>query len=358
MRPALTLPRYFDAGDRSDVTYPARMRVAVFSTKIHDREYLSAANAGLHELEFLESKLTKETAPLANGMPAVCIFVNDTASAEVLDLLAHGGTRLLALRSAGFNHVDIEAAHLLGMSVVRVPAYSPNAVAEFTVGMILALDRKYHRAHNRVREGNFSLEGLLGFDLHTRTVGIVGTGKIGHLVARILSGFGCRIVAHDPYPNDETVRLGVEYLDLRRLLGESDIITLHTPLTPETHHLMDEAALRLVKPGAMLINTSRGALVDTEAAIDALKDGRLGSLGLDVYEEEADLFFEDLSNQVIADDVFSRLLTFPNVLVTGHQAFFTNDALTQIAETTIANITKFESGQISGNEIEVANVRG
>lgn len=309
-------------------------------------------------MDFLESRLNEETAPLAAGAPAVCIFVNDVASAEVLGQLADAGTRLLALRSAGFNHVDIEAANELGLTVVRVPAYSPNAVAEFTVGMILALDRKYHRAHSRVREGNFSLEGLLGFDLHTRTVGIVGTGKIGQLVARILSGFGCRIIAHDPYPNDQTRELGVEYMDLHQLLGEADIITLHTPLTPETHHLISQSSLRHVKPGAMLINTSRGALVDTEAVIDALKDGRLGSLGLDVYEEEADLFFEDLSNQVIADDVFSRLLTFPNVLVTGHQAFFTHDALTQIAETTVTNIKLFEEGRASGNEIDVQAVSG
>ncbi len=334
------------------------MRVAVFSTKRHDRQYLEAANAGIHEFDFLESRLNEETAPLAAGAPAVCIFVNDVASAGVLRQLGADGTRLLALRSAGFNHVDIEAATELGLTVVRVPSYSPNAVAEFTVGMILALDRKYHRAHNRVREGNFSLDGLLGFDLHTRTVGIVGTGKIGHLVARILSGFGCRIIAHDPYPNDQTSRLGVEYMSLDELLAGADIITLHSPLTPETHHLIDSEALRRVRPGAMLINTSRGALVDTEAVIDALKEGRLGSLGLDVYEEEADLFFEDLSNQVIADDVFSRLLTFPNVLVTGHQAFFTHDALTQIAETTVSNITLFESGQESGNEVRVADVRG
>lgn len=334
------------------------MRVAVFSTKRHDREYLAAANGGSHQLNFLESRLNEETAPLAAGAPAVCLFVNDVASDRVLTQLAAGGTRLIALRSAGFNHVDIEAANRLGLTVVRVPAYSPNAVAEFTVGMILALDRKYHRAHSRVREGNFSLEGLLGFDLHTRTVGIVGTGKIGHLVARILSGFGCRVIAHDPHPDPDTRDLGVEYMTLDQLLAKADIVTLHTPLTPETHHLINQRSLRDMKQGAMLINTSRGALVDTEAVIDALKDGRLGSLGLDVYEEEADLFFEDLSNQVIADDVFSRLLTFPNVLITGHQAFFTHDALTQIAETTISNITLFEKGGFSGNEIDVEAVTG
>lgn len=334
------------------------MRVAVFSAKSHDREYLSKANDLEHELDFLESRLREETARLASGALAVCIFVNDIASRPVLEELSQAGTKLLALRSAGFNHVDLDAAAELGMTVVRVPAYSPSAVAEFTVGMILALDRKYHRAHNRVREGNFSLEGLLGFDLHTRTVGIVGTGKIGQVVARILTGFGCRIVAYDPYPNDATRALGVEYVTFDQLLGASDIITLHSPLTPDTYHLIDEKSLRLIKPGAMLINTSRGALVDTEAAIEALKDGRIGSLGLDVYEEEDDLFFEDLSNVVIGDDVFSRLLTFPNVLVTGHQAFFTHDALTEIAETTIANISAFEAGERSDNEISATEHDG
>lgn len=332
------------------------MRVAVFSTKRHDREYLSAANDGRHELEFLESRLNEETARLAGGAPAVCMFVNDVASRPVLERLSRDGTRLLALRSAGFNHVDLDAAFDLGLTVVRVPAYSPNAVAEFTVGMILALDRKYHRAHNRVREGNFSLEGLLGFDLHTRTVGIIGTGKIGRVVARILEGFGCRVVAYDPYPNEETKGLGVAYMDLGQLLRTADIITLHSPLTPDTHHLIDDESLQMIKPGAMLINTSRGALVDTEAVIEALKDGRIGSLGLDVYEEEGDLFFEDLSNEVIGDDVFSRLLTFPNVLITGHQAFFTHDAVTEIAETTLSNISAFEAGEPSGNEVSPADV--
>jgi D-lactate dehydrogenase len=332
------------------------MRVAVFSTKRHDREYLSAANDGQHELEFLESRLNEETARLAAGAPAVCIFVNDVASRSVLTRLSNDGTRLLALRSAGFNHVDLEAAADLGLTVVRVPAYSPSAVAEFTVGMILALDRKYHRAHNRVREGNFSLEGLLGFDLHTRTVGIIGTGKIGQVVARILTGFGCRIVAYDPYPNEATRALGVEYMPLDQLLMTADIVTLHSPLTPDTYHLIDETSLQMIKPGAMLINTSRGALVDTEAVIEALKNGRIGSLGLDVYEEEGDLFFEDLSNEVIGDDVFSRLLTFPNVLITGHQAFLTHDAVTEIAETTIANISAFEAGETSGNEISASEV--
>lgn len=328
------------------------MRIAVFSTKRYDREYLSAANeAHGHQLEFHESQLNESTVRLSDGAPVVCVFVNDDVSRPVMERLAADGARMVALRSAGYNHVDVDAAGDLAIRLARVPAYSPNAVAEFTVGMILALDRKYHRAHARVREGNFSIEGLLGFDLDKRTVGILGTGQIGLTVARILSGFGCELLGYDPYPNDVARELGVSYVDLDQLLASSDIITLHCPLTPDTHHLIDERALGLVRQGVMIINTSRGALVDTEAAIEALKDGRIGQLGLDVYEEEGDLFFEDLSDQVIQDDVFSRLLTFPNVLVTGHQAFFTADALTQIAETTLANVTAFESGETTGNEL-------
>lgn len=328
------------------------MRIAVFSTKRYDREYLGLANDGHgHQLEFHESQLNESTVRLSDSAPAVCVFVNDDVSRPVLERLAADGTRMVALRSAGYNHVDVDAAGELGIRLARVPAYSPNAVAEFTVGMILALDRKYHRAHARVREGNFSLEGLMGFDLAKRTVGIVGTGQIGLTVARILSGFGCDLLGYDPYPNDEVRDLGVSYVELDELLSSSDIITLHCPLTPETHHLIDERALALVRRGVMIINTSRGALVDTEAAIDALKDGRIGQLGLDVYEEEGDLFFEDLSDQVIQDDVFSRLLTFPNVLVTGHQAFFTGDALSQIAETTLESVTAFEAGETTGNEL-------
>ncbi len=335
------------------------MRIAVFSTKPYDRQYLVAANEKHgHELVFLESRLNEETAPLAGGAPAVCIFVSDVASRPVLERLHADGTRLLALRSAGFNHVDLEAADELGVTVTRVPAYSPHAVAEFTVGMILALDRKYHRAYSRVREGNFSLEGMKGFDLHDRTVGIVGTGKIGHIVAQILKGFGCSVLAYDLHPNDRTRSLGVTYVGLEDLLARSDIITLHCPLTPDTHHLIDDEALQRVRRGVMLINTSRGPLVDTEAVIAALKDGRIGHLGLDVYEEEGDLFFEDLSDQVIQDDVFSRLLTFPNVLITGHQAFFTHNAMVQIAETTLANVDAYSSGRPSGNEVQPAAVRG
>lgn len=327
------------------------MRVAVFSTKTYDRDFLQDANNGQHELVFFEPRLTSETAPLANGFEAVCAFVNDDLKAKVLEVLANGGTRLIALRSAGFNHVDIPKAEALGLVVVRVPAYSPYAVAEHTVGLILALNRKIHRAHNRVREANFSLEGLLGFDLYGKTVGVIGTGKIGRITMGILKGFGCDLIAYDPYPHPEVKDLGGRYVDLPKLFENSDIITLHCPLMPETFHILDEAAFGQMKDGVMVVNTSRGALVDTVAAIEALKTGKIGYLGLDVYEEEDDLFFEDLSDKVIQDDVFSRLLTLPNVLITGHQAFFTENALRNIAETTIENISLFENGPDTPNAV-------
>ena len=246
-------------------------------------------------------------------------------------------------RCAGFNNVDIRKAHALGIAVARVPAYSPYAVAEHTIGMVLALNRKLHRAYARVREGNFSLSGLVGFDLHGRTVGIIGTGKIGKVMAKIMNGFGCELLAHDPYPDEECLNLGVRYVDLPEMYAASDIITLHCPLTPSTHHLIDAQALDQMKDGVMLINTSRGGLVDTQAVINALKEGKIGELGLDVYEEEGDLFFQDLSDYLIKDDTFARLLTFPNVLITGHQAFFTKDALLNISETTLSNIHSFAS---------------
>lgn len=322
------------------------MRVAVFSPKPYDRSFLHAANqAHGHDLVFLEPRLIQETAALAEGFPAVCIFVNDVANAEVLEALAKGGTRLIALRCAGFNNVDLAAAKRLGITVARVPAYSPYAVAEHTVGLMLTLNRKFHRAFNRVREGNFALDGLLGFDFHGRTVGVVGTGKIGAIVARIMQGFGCRVLAYDPYPNAEVTALGVPYVSLPELFAAADVVTLHCPLTPDTRHLIDAAALQQMQPGVMLINTSRGALVDTVAVLDALKAGQIGYLGLDVYEEEADLFFEDHSQALIQDDVFMRLLTFPNVVITGHQAFFTQEALQNIAETTLANVTAFATGE-------------
>ncbi len=334
------------------------MRVAMFSTKGYDKTFFQAENRNHnHDIAYLEARLTAETAKLADGYPAVCVFVNDILDTSILDDLAGKGVTLIALRCAGFNNVDIKAAHKLGVKVVRVPAYSPHAVAEHTVGLMLALNRKIHRAYARVREGNFALEGLLGFDMRGKTVGIIGTGKIGHCVAELLHGFGCRLFAHDPYPNQKLVDIGVEYVSLRDMFSQSDIITLHCPLMPETYHIIDDAAIRMMKHGVMLINTSRGALIDTPDVIDALKDGKIGYLGLDVYEEEGDLFFEDLSDKVIQDDVFSRLLTFPNVIVTGHQAFFTSDAMKSIAKTTLANISKVEKGEQCENEVTVEHIK-
>lgn len=324
----------------------------MFSAKTYDEEFLRQANTG-HDLVFLEPRLALATAPLASDCDAVCAFVNDDLSRPVLTALRDGGVRLVALRSAGFNNVDLRAAEQLGLTVARVPAYSPYAVAEHAVAMVLALNRKIHRAYARVREGNFALHGLLGFDLHGRTVGVVGTGTIGTVFARIMGGFGCRLLAYDPYPNDACRQLGVTYVDRDALFADSDVVSLHCPLTPQTHHLVDARTLAHMRDAAMLINTSRGPLVDTAAVVDALKSGKLGSLGIDVYEEEADLFFEDLSDRVIRDDVFSRLLTFPNVLVTGHQAFFTQEALTRIAKTTIANLDGFERGDGPAHPITV-----
>lgn len=331
------------------------MRVAVFSTKPYDTESLRSANAGHdHDLLFLESRLTPQAVTLAEGCDAVCAFVNDNLSAEVLHGLHERGVRLVALRSAGFNHVDLTTAARLDITVARVPGYSPHAVAEHTTGLILTLNRKIHRAYNRVRENNFALAGLLGFDLNGRTVGVVGTGQIGAVFSRIMLDFGCRVLAHDPYPNDACAEAGVQYVGREELFAGSDIVSLHCPLTPDTHHLVDADALATMRDGVMLINTSRGALVDTAAVIEALKSGKLGYLGLDVYEEEVDLFFEDLSDRVVRDDVFSRLLTFPNVVITGHQAFFTTEAISNIAASTIANLTAFERGEGTLHELTTA----
>ncbi len=327
------------------------MKVAIFSTKSYDHEFLSAANNARHDLQFFEPRLTEETVSLAAGFAAVCVFVNDLLDKPVIGKLGAGGTRLLALRCAGYNNVDLKAAAQHGLTVMRVPGYSPYAVAEHTVGLILALNRKVHRAYNRVREGNFALDGLLGFDLHGKTAGIIGTGKIGTVVAQILAGIGCRILAVDPFPNDRCHSLGVSYTDSETLLAESDIVTLHCPLMPTNRHMINTKTLREMKRGVMLINTSRGRLLDTVAVIEALKSGQVGYLGLDVYEEEEQIFFEDRSSLIIGDDVFSRLLTFPNVIITGHQAFFTREALENIATTTIQNIGAFEAGARSGNEV-------
>lgn len=332
------------------------MKVAVFSTKPFDERFLAqAARAHHHELTFLEPRLVPGTAALAAGHGAVCAFVNDRLDREVLRVLKDGGTTLVALRSAGFNHVDLAAAAELGLTVARVPAYSPHAVAEHALALVLALNRRIYRAYNRVREGNFALDGLLGFDMVGKTVGVVGTGAIGAIFARLVHGLGCHVLALDPHPKPEVERFG-RYVSKEELLAESDVVSLHCPLTPATHHLIDRDAVALMKDGVMLINTSRGRLVDTRAVIDGLKRGRIGHLGLDVYEEEEDLFFEDLSNRVIRDDVFSRLLTFPNVLITGHQAFFTKEALTNIAETTLANVTAFERGEGTLHRVTTAQV--
>ena len=322
------------------------MSIAFFSTKPYDRKFFDAANqASGHALTFLELRLTPATASLARGHSAVCAFVNDQVSAEVLGLLAAGGTKLIALRSAGYNHVDLKAAGRLGLTVVHVPDYSPHAVAEHTIALMLTLNRHIHRAHNRVREGNFSIDGLLGFDLHGKTAGLVGVGKIGLCVARILHGFGCRVLAVDPMPLSAEAASHLTVCSLEEMLGTADIISLHCPLTPATQHLVNAGTIAKMKRGVMLINTSRGGLVDTTAVIDGLLSGHLGYVGLDVYEDEAELFYEDRSNRLLADSVFSRLLTLPNVVVTGHQAFFTAEALTTIARTTLESVRAFESGQ-------------
>ena len=337
------------------------MRSLLFSARPYDVRSFESINDARDtplDLVFREPRLDVTTATLAAGFDVVVPFVNDIVDRAVIDKLAHGGTRLLALRSSGFNHVDLRAAEEAGLTVMRVPAYSPHAVAEFTLALMLSIDRRIHRAYARVRDGNFSLDGLLGSGLHGRTVGIVGTGRIGATVARILRGFGCELLAYDPYPNEEVAELGARYVDLDTLLQESDIITLHCPLTPESHHVIDARAIDRMREGVMIVNTSRGELVDTRAVIDALKSGAIGSLALDVYEEEGDLFFEDLSERVITDDVFSRLLTFPNVLITAHQAFFTTDALERIATTTLDNISAFARGEPSGTEVTPEGVSG
>ncbi len=328
------------------------MKIAFFSTKKYDVRFFSEANIDkAHDIEFLESPLNEETVGLAKGYQAVCVFVNDVLNKTVVEKLGEYGIELIALRCAGFNNVDLDAAEKAGIKVVRVPAYSPYSVAEHTVGLILTLNRKFHKAYSRVREANFSLEGLLGFDLNGKTIGVIGAGKIGALVCKIMTGFGCRVLAYDAWKNPECLKIGVEFVELKDLVRNSDIVSLHCPLMPETWHLFDGRMIGKMKNGAMLINTSRGGLVDTLAVIDALKCGKISALGLDVYEEEADLFFEDLSGEIIKDDVFSRLLTFPNVVITGHQAFFTREALSGIAKTTIENLKEFQKGVPLQNEV-------
>lgn len=312
------------------------MQVTCFSAKRYDRQ--SFAAAGAQDWRFVEARLGLDTVAAAEGCAAVCAFVNDRLDAAVLERLAQLGVSLVLLRCAGFNHVDLVAAQRLGLAVARVPEYSPHAVAEHALALLLTLIRKTHRAHARVREGNFELDGLLGFDLYGKTVGVVGTGRIGACVARIFRGLGCEVLAHDPQPD---ASLGLRYVGLDSLLARSRVVLLQCPLNATTRHLMNTERLALMPPGAILVNTSRGAVLDTQAAIQALKSGRLGGLALDVYEEEAALFFEDRSSELIADDVFARLMTFPNVLITAHQAFFTEEALAAIAQTTLANAEAF-----------------
>jgi D-lactate dehydrogenase len=330
--------------------------IAFYDTKSYDRDYFARENqtVGL-ELRFHEFRLNASNAGSAEGCKAVCVFVNDVVDAACLKNLSKLGVGLVALRCAGFNNVDVEAARELGIRVVRVPAYSPHAVAEHTLAILLALNRKIHRAFNRVREMNFSLGGLVGFDLHGKTVGIVGTGKIGRIAAEIFRGFGCRVLAYDPFRNDEwAARHGIEYGDLDTLLTRSDVVSLHLPLTPETHHLLNAQSIGRMKRGAYLVNTSRGKLVDSAAVIEALKSGQLGGVALDVYEEEEGVFFEDHSDAGLKDDVLSRLLTFPNVLITAHQAFLTEEALTAIASVTLDSVRRFAAAQPPVEERVVA----
>jgi D-lactate dehydrogenase len=327
------------------------MQVLVVSARPYDRETLEAANAGRHDIDFTPVSLTARTAGMVSGIPAVCGFVNDRFDAPALAALARGGTRLVTLRSTGFNNVDLKAAERCGITVMRVSRYSPHSVAEFVVCLIQALNRKVHKAYLRAREEYFLLDGLLGFDLYGKTIGIVGTGKIGRVLARIMAGFGCRLVGYDVVEDEGCRALGLRYLPLDDVLAQADIVSLHAPLTPETHHLINARTLGLMKRGAMLINTSRGGLIDTRALIAALKSGHLGSAGLDVYEEEEGIFFHDLSGQIISDDVFARLLTFPNVIVTGHQGFFTREALDDIARATMQNLDDFASGRPGANAL-------
>lgn len=320
---------------------------AVFDTKPYDREQLERDSVKTDiRWRFLDVRLNAQSAPLAKDARAVCVFVNDTLDRTCLEVLAGQGVKLVTLRCTGFNNVDLAAAAELGITVTRVPLYSPYAVAEHAVALLLCLDRRIHRSYNRVRELNFSLAGLVGFDLHGKTAGIIGTGKIGRVTARILRGFDMTVLAYDPFPDAEWAReTGVSYVDSHTLAQRSDVVSLHIPLTPETRHIIRRETLDAMKPGAILINVSRGALIDTSALIDALKSGRLGGVGLDVYEEEEGIFFEDLSGEVLQDDELARLLTFPNVLITAHQAFLTREALSDIARTTVANLVALAAGK-------------
>ncbi|MGS0680264.1 2-hydroxyacid dehydrogenase [Shewanella sp. 125m-7] len=328
------------------------MKIGFFSAKHYDMQHFDRTNIAFDaSIEYFDYRLCMQTVKLAEGFEVVCAFVNDSLCEEVLVELAKGGTKVIAMRCAGFNNVDLAAAKRLGMKVVNVPAYSPESVAEHTVALMLTLNRKIHKAYQRTRDANFSLEGLVGFNMHGRTVGVIGTGKIGLATIKVLQGFGCKVVAHDPYPNQAVIDLGVEYLSLDQLYPICDVISLHCPLTQENHHLLSQDSFAKMKPGVMVINTSRGGLLDALDAMEALKSGQLGSLGLDVYENEKELFFEDKSSEIIQDDVFRRLSACHNVIFTGHQAFLTEEALGAIAHTTLSNVKQLLTGEHCPNEL-------
>ncbi|WP_412502434.1 2-hydroxyacid dehydrogenase [Shewanella chilikensis] len=328
------------------------MKIGFFSAKRYDMQHFNRTNEAFGaQIEYFDVRLCMQTVKLAYGFEVICAFVNDELNEDVLTELAANGTRIIAMRCAGFNNVDLDAAKRLGMNVVNVPAYSPESVAEHTVALILTLNRKIHKAYQRTRDANFSLEGLVGFNMFGKTVGVVGTGKIGIATIKVLLGFGCKVLAFDPYPNPQVEALGARYVTLDEMYQQSDIISLHCPLTAENRHLLNAGSFAKMKPGMMVINTSRGGLLNAIDAMEALKLGQIGSLGLDVYENEKELFFEDKSNEVIQDDVFRRLSACHNVIFTGHQAFLTEEALGAIAHTTLSNVQKLLSGERSGNEL-------
>jgi D-lactate dehydrogenase len=325
-------------------------KFAFFSTRPYDSQFFDSVDTE-HKFEYFETRLRPQTVNLAQGFDGVCVFVNDRINEETLSLLDKSNVRLVALRSAGFNNVDLKAAKKHNIRIMRVPAYSPESVAEHALALIMTLARKTHKAYNRVREGNFSLVKLTGFNIHGKTIGVIGTGQIGKAFCRIMNGMGTKIIAYDKFPSDEMKELGVNYTTLDEVLSQSDIVSLHCPLTPETHHIINKETLARMKPNALLVNTSRGKLVDTSATIEALKEERLGSLAIDVYEEEEKLFFRDLSEQIIRDDQIQRLMIFPNVLITAHQGFFTKESLDQITLTTIKNFDDFVAGNDSVNDV-------
>ncbi|SDC52873.1 D-lactate dehydrogenase [Algoriphagus faecimaris] len=329
------------------------MRVAFFSTKSYDKiSFARNADSYTHEFTFFEAKLDRHSAVLAEGHDAVCAFVNDQLDKQTLKSLKEVGVELIALRCAGYNQVDLDCARNLGISIVRVPAYSPEAVAEHAFALILTLSRKTHKAYNRVRENNYSIEGLTGINLHGKTVGVIGTGAIGKAFCRIALGFGCKVLAYDIYENEELKSLGVSYVTLDEIMQQSTILSLHCPLTPDTKHLINKNTLEKMQDGCMLINTSRGALIETKSVIRSLKNGKIGFLGIDVYEQEEDLFFQNRSEEILQDEQIARLMTFPNVLITGHQAFLTKEALDQIAKTTLDNLSAFEQGKVLENAVK------